>query len=77
MRLLRGTGIGNFLSSLSKLGLIVFFVTVVISLWILVGKYGLIFMYGFSIYASLGISFVVTIIFEIIYGLFSNKSNLG
>ncbi len=76
MGFLRGNGIDNFLSSLSKSGLVVFFITVVISLLILVGKFGVIFFYGFSIYASLGIAFVVTTIFEVIYGFFTNKSNL-
>lgn len=69
-------GIDTFLSSLSKLGIVVFFVTVVISLWLLAGKFGLIFLYGFAIYASLGIAFLVTLIFEFIYRLFRGGSNL-
>ncbi|MBI9031183.1 hypothetical protein JEZ13_04120 [bacterium] len=66
-------GTNIFLNSISKFGVIVFFITVIVSLWLLLNHS--FFLRHYAIYTSLAIAFVVTFIFELIYNLIRNKPN--
>ena len=64
-------GTNTFLNSISRFGIIVFIITIVISLWVLFNHSFL--LPGYEVYSALGIAFVVTFIFELIYNLIRNK----
>ncbi len=70
-----GSGAGEFLSSVSRLGKIIFFLTFIIAFFKVDSFFHVFYFY--SVIIALGISFIATFFFELIYGLFRNKSNLG
>ena len=72
MRLGRGRGVRNFLSSISIVGKITFGVTFVVVFYFNLGFY----YPGFLFIFPLGVAFIVTFIVEVIYSMFRNKSNL-
>lgn len=71
-----GSDGGNrvFLSSISGMAKLIFVLTFIASLWLMLDNFG---VFHFMILMSLGISLVITFIFELVYQLFRNKSNLG
>jgi len=69
-------GTRTFLSSISWFGKLIFLISFIASIWIMIDNNNGMFFH-FEIILSLGIALVVTFIFELIYGLFRNKSNLG
>lgn len=70
-----GRPTGNFLSSFSGLGKLVFFVTLIVAFFKVDSSFHVFYFYSAII--ALGIAFIVAFVFEIIYGLFRNKSNLN
>ncbi len=65
----------SFFSSISGLGKVVFFLSLAITILIL-WNYKVVFYYHLP-FLLLGIPFAATYLFEFIYNLIRNKSNLG
>ncbi len=72
-RLIAGTT-GKFLNPFSGLGKVIFFLSLLASLWFFNSSFYVLFTY--SIILSLAVAFIVTFIFEFIYNLIRNKSSL-
>ncbi len=64
----------NFLQLFSSFGKIIFIITYIISFSISITNFQIFILYDIII--ALALSFIVTFLFEFIYNLFRNKSNL-
>lgn len=64
----------NFLQLFSSFGKIIFIITYIISFSISITNFHIFLLYDIII--ALALSFIVTFVFEFIYNLFRNKSNL-